>query len=86
MTALTGSLSHALGRPVIDKTGLTGHFDFTLKFTRETGAPPGPDSGTNDDAPSLFAALEEQLGLKLVNSKGPVDTLTVEHVEQPTEN
>ena len=84
MASFANNLAFQAHRTVIDKTGLTGHFDFTLKFTRETGAPPGPDSGTNDDAPSLFAALEEQLGLKLVNSKGPVDTLTVEHVEQPT--
>jgi uncharacterized protein (TIGR03435 family) len=68
------------GRSVVDKTGLTGNYDIDLKWT------PDDQQGTPDAGPTLFTALEEQLGLKLVPSKGPVDTIIVDHVERPTEN
>ena len=84
--SLANNLAFQVHRTVIDKTGLKGKYDFTLKFTPDRPAPAGADNGTTDDSPSIFAALEEQLGLKLINSKGPVDTLIVEHLEQPTEN
>jgi len=86
ISGLVNNLAFQVHRTVIDKTGLKGKYDFTLKFAPETAAPSGADNGTSDDSPSIFAALEEQLGLKLINSKGPVDTLVVEHLEQPTEN
>jgi uncharacterized protein (TIGR03435 family) len=64
------------GRPVVDRTGLTGRFDFTL-----TWAP----AGSNDtEAPSIFTAVQEQLGLKLEPARGPVDVLVIDSAERPT--
>ena len=77
-------------RIVIDKTGLTGSYDFTLRFTAENmsagsdGAPP-PDPGTAD-SPELFTALQEQLGLKLEPDKAPVQIVVIDHAEPPTPN
>jgi uncharacterized protein (TIGR03435 family) len=87
-----------LGRPVVDKTGLTGKYDYTLKWTPDQGRSPmfkGPESGQQgvDDrpspessAPSLFPAIQEQLGLKLESTKAPVEILVIDHVEKPSEN
>ena len=77
--ALAANLSFAVGRPIVNKTGLEGGYDFALDY-----APEGADA--SDPRPSLFTALEEQLGLKLVPSKGPVDVIVVDHIERPTEN
>lgn len=74
------SFSNLVGRTVVDKTGLSGKYDFDLKWT------PDDLQGTIDAGPTLFTALEEQLGLKLVPAKDPVETLVVDHVERPTEN
>jgi len=73
-------LSDELDRVVVDKTGLTGDYDITLKWT------PDNEQDTLDVGPTLFTALKEQLGLKLVATKGPVDTFVVDHVERPAEN
>jgi len=89
LSSLTYSLSGEVGRTIIDKTGLTGKYDFELKWTPEGAAASGADNGQTDDqnsASSLFTALQEQLGLKLQSSKGPVETLVVDHVEMPSEN
>jgi uncharacterized protein (TIGR03435 family) len=74
------ALSDVLSRNVVDKTRLSGNYDIDLKWT------PDDQQGTPDAGPTLFTALEEQLGLKLVPAKGPVDTFVVDHVERPTEN
>jgi uncharacterized protein (TIGR03435 family) len=74
------SISNLAGRTVVDKTGLMGNYDFDLKWT------PDNQQGTSDAGPTLFTALEEQLGLKVVPAKGPVQTLVVDHVERPTPN
>jgi uncharacterized protein (TIGR03435 family) len=72
--ALLGSVD----RPVFDKTGLTGMFDIHLEFSTE---------GTTDPLePSIFTALEEQTGLKLIADKGPVEVLVIDHIERPSEN
>ena len=90
-------LAAAMGRPVLDRTGFTGEFDVQLSFTpdestmglpgargpRDVG---GPQLATDPDRPTLIAALQEQLGLKLVTTKGPVEVLVIDHVERPTEN
>jgi uncharacterized protein (TIGR03435 family) len=83
-----GNLGYIVNRTVIDKTGLTGKYDMKLKWIPDDQAmSAGPGSGANTDSgPSIFTALEEQLGLKLVSSKGPVATLVIDHVEMPTEN
>lgn len=77
--SLTSQLANALGRPVNDKTALTGTYDITLHYRRDEGAAAGGDA----DAPSIFSAVEEQLGLKLVPDKGPVETLVVDGAERP---
>jgi uncharacterized protein (TIGR03435 family) len=88
ISSLVFSLTSAVGRTVIDKTGLTGNYDIELKWTPENGGQPSADNGQTDaqSGPSIFTALEEQLGLKLESAKGPVQTLVVDHVEMPTEN
>jgi uncharacterized protein (TIGR03435 family) len=78
-------LAETLQRTVIDKTGLTDNYDFVLKYTPEGNNTGSDDSGI-ETAPSIFTALQEQLGLKLVPSKGSVDTLVIDHAELPTEN
>ena len=74
-------LGKETGRPVVDKTGLTGKYDFTLEF--EPAARGGKDESGR---PSVFTALEEQLGLKLVPAKEPVDVLVIDSIEQPATN
>ena len=77
------------GRNVIDRTGLTGNWDFELTFMPDQPAslPPGQNAPPIDpDAPSLPAALQEQLGLELEPTRGLVEKLVVERVERPTEN
>lgn len=80
--ALSYSLSSIddVGRMVENKTGLTSRYDIEMKWTPQ-GKQEAADSG-----PSIFTALEEQLGLKLVSAKGPVDVIVVDHVEQPSPN
>ena len=80
MDRLAFCLSDVLRRTVVDKTGLSGNFDITLKWT------PDDQQGKPDAGPTLFTALAEQLGLKLDVAKGPVNTLVVDHVEKPSEN
>jgi uncharacterized protein (TIGR03435 family) len=81
-----------LDRPVVDQTGLTGRFDFQLKWTPDESQFAGmgikvpPPSDKADAPPSLFTAIQEQLGLKLDPTKAPVDVLVVDHVEKPSDN
>jgi uncharacterized protein (TIGR03435 family) len=88
LSQLAASLSQELQRMVVDHTGLMGNFDLTLTWTPDQmpqGPPGGPDLPPIDpNGPSFFTALQEQLGLKLESTKGPVDVLVIEHVEQPT--
>jgi uncharacterized protein (TIGR03435 family) len=79
-----------LDRLVIDKTGLTGSYDFDLKFAAEATllGPPGPppSGGDANELPDFFAAIQQQLGLKLEPAKGPVETIVIDSVERPSEN
>jgi uncharacterized protein (TIGR03435 family) len=77
-------LSYSLNRTVINKTGLNGKYDLSLKWTPDDQEP--ADNSSDNQAPHLFTALQEQLGLKLEPSKGPVDTLVIDHVELPSAN
>jgi uncharacterized protein (TIGR03435 family) len=80
LARLLGGPGGPAGRLVIDKTGLTERYDFTLEFKHEST----PD---DDPAPSLFDALQEQLGMKLEAAKAPFDVLVIDHAEKvPTEN
>jgi uncharacterized protein (TIGR03435 family) len=75
--------SRSVGRPIIDKTGLTGKYDYKLFFDGSNGTHIDPD----DPAPSLQSALEDQLGLKLVATKKPYDVLVIDHIDKvPVEN
>ena len=84
MSELTIRLSALLGRPVVDMTGENRKFDFHLKWTPDD-TQTGADSATSD-RPSLFTALQEQLGLKVESGKVPVDVLAVDHAEFPPDN
>ena len=82
MRGLATLLSRFERQTVVDKTGLKGYFEFKLDWT--------PDDGIKSDdsgGPSLFSAVQEQLGLKLESQKGPLDVLVVDHAEKmPTDN
>jgi uncharacterized protein (TIGR03435 family) len=95
--ALVGRLEDVLSRPVIDKTGIKGFYDFKLVYSREGlpnngPAPPpiatdrGPGLNASDPRPSIFTALQEEFGLKLESSKGPVEVLVINSVSKPNEN
>jgi len=84
-------LTPYVGRPVIDKTGLTSYYNVTLKWTPDVGsasvASPGLPPGVlplDSDAPNLFTALQEQLGLKLENGSAPLDVVVVDSIDHPT--
>jgi uncharacterized protein (TIGR03435 family) len=81
LTDLKFLLAQETGRPVVDKTGLTGKYDFVLQYT-----PAGHAATDESGKPSIFTALEEQLGLKLVPMKQPIEVLVVDSIEKPTEN
>jgi uncharacterized protein (TIGR03435 family) len=91
--ATTGQLAQALSdihlngstildRPVLDLTGLSGTYDFTLEWTPDLAA----SDSTDRSGPSIFTAVQEQLGLKLEKQKAPVDIFVIDHVEKPAEN
>ena len=89
---LTPMLSRKLGREVVDKTGLTGKYDISMEWTSDEAAPgqsvtdaPAALPSDNADA-SFFTALQEQLGLKLESQKGPVQVVSVDRAEKPSEN
>lgn len=71
------------GRPVFDKTGLTGHYDFTLEWVHD---PTAPLNARESSLPPLPSALQEQLGLKLESTTAPFDTVVIDHAEKPSEN
>ena len=82
MKTLAEILASDLKRPVRDRTGLTGEFAFTLEWTVGLGeSDAGPSS-----RPSLFTAVQEQLGLRLESARGPVEVLVIDRVEKPSEN
>jgi uncharacterized protein (TIGR03435 family) len=81
LSDLAMNLTFPLDRTVRNKTGLTGRYDFQLRWT-----PDGVVTGATDAPPDLFTAIQEQLGLKLQAAKGPVKTLVIDHVELPSAN
>jgi uncharacterized protein (TIGR03435 family) len=89
VASLVPPLTQQLGRIVVDKTGLEGQYDVELRWTPDnTSSPIGGQSGPVPDspAPSIFTAIQEQLGLKLESRKAPVDVLVVDHVEAAAAN
>jgi uncharacterized protein (TIGR03435 family) len=84
MDRLAKTLSQPeVGRMIVDKTGLTGKYDLKLAWTPETLSTDAPSDSAN---PTLFTAVQEQLGLKLQPEKDPVPVIVIEHVEMPSEN
>ena len=95
---LAGMLTLALGRTVLDKTGLRGSYNLTLQWTADQAQAPasnalengqrGTESASVSDStwPSIFTAIQEQLGLKLEEGKGPVEVIVIDHVEKPSGN
>lgn len=85
-------LSDLVGRTVIDKTGLTGNYDFKMSFAPDRGLGQQPPAAADDrqqpesDGPSIFTALQEQLGLKLDSQKGPVEVLVIDSAQKPSAN
>jgi len=100
ITFLLGILGQQLGRTVVDKTGLTGKYDYSWQFVpsaaqiRQFGGAPadggsgGVSSGipADPDGTDLFTAVQEQLGLKLESGKGPVEVIVIDHIEKPSDN
>ena len=84
LPGLANMLSESLNRNVIDQTGVTGSYDVHLHWTPDRAL--DSDNGKPSQDPPLFTALQEQLGLKLVPTKGPVQTWVIDHVDHPTEN
>ena len=84
MANLSLMLARQLDRPVLDRTGLTGKYNFQFAWTPDTGPCSGSPESSN--APSIFTALEDTLGLRLESIKGPVDTLIIDRAERPSEN
>lgn len=91
LTELALALATRVERPVVDQTRLAGTWDLTLTYAADpaqippgTLAPDVPAPAPNPDAPSLFTALQEQLGLRLVSATGPVEVLVVDRLARPT--
>jgi uncharacterized protein (TIGR03435 family) len=82
MEQLAGNLYYSVGRPVFDKTGLRGFYDFTLDWIPDYGGAPAADS----NGVEIFTALQEQLGLKLEPQKASIEMLVIDHAEKPSEN
>jgi uncharacterized protein (TIGR03435 family) len=78
---LADGLSSVLDRPVLDQSGLKGAFDFQLEY-----APLSASGAAGDATPSVFTALQEQLGLKLEPTTAPIEIIVIDRVEQPAEN
>lgn len=77
---LAGALANILGHPVYDRTGITGKYDYRLNYTPDDAPEPDPT------VPSIFTALEQQLGLKLQAAKGSVETIVIDHMEKLKSN
>jgi len=98
MSKLVEVLADRIGRTVVDKTSFSGTFNFQLDFSPDDAAsnpksaptaaagPERPIPGTNVQAPTIFAALQEQLGLRLLAGKGQVEVLVIDHVQRPSPN
>lgn len=92
---LAQAITVQLGSTVVNETGLKGKYDYTLTFAPEMGGrmmgmpPPGAGDGgapPPPQGPSIFAAVQEQLGLKLEAKKEPVDAVVIDHIERPSAN
>ncbi|QEE29995.1 TIGR03435 family protein [Terriglobus albidus] len=83
---LAGVIAQRLNEPVVDASGITGRYDMEINFTPPEGPMKLNGQPIPDPPPSIFTAIQEQLGLKLEKRRGPVEVLVIDHVEMPTEN
>ncbi len=92
LSQVTAVLQNTLDKPVVDQSGLSEKYDFTLTFTPDAaqaaliGGPSTSPADNPDAAPDVFAAFQQQLGLKLESTKAPVDVMVIDKVEKPSEN
>jgi uncharacterized protein (TIGR03435 family) len=86
MSTFVTHLSNQLGRPIVDRTGLTGIYDIDLLFLPDTGPMMMNGTALNADAPALATAIREQLGLRLDSDRAPIDVIVIDRVNAPTEN
>jgi len=88
VSTLAEQLSMIVGRDVVDQTGITGRYNLKLQWAPDDAVPAsnGSTAPTSDSGPSIFTALEEQLGLKLQPARGPVQVLVIDHIELPSAN
>jgi uncharacterized protein (TIGR03435 family) len=86
MPGLVIMLSNSLGAPVIDKTGLTGFYDFSLEWTDPLARPASGNPQPVDAGPDIFTAVQDQLGLRLEPGKGAVEVVVIDHIEKASEN
>ncbi|MEO6817694.1 MAG: TIGR03435 family protein [Edaphobacter sp.] len=86
MSSLAMMLTQVVHRPVMDRTGLVGNYDVELKWTPDLAGDAGSAGAGSDTGPSLFTAVQEQLGLKLQPAKQKVDVLVIDHLEMPSAN
>jgi uncharacterized protein (TIGR03435 family) len=84
MAGVTGTLAAFFRRPVVDRTGLTGFYNIQLELPPLQ--PATTDAGAPDPGVSVFTVLQEQLGLRVEEGRGPVEVLVVDRLERPTEN
>lgn len=82
MDSFVRTLSKDAGRTVVDKTGLSGNYEISLRYSNGDA----PLNGLPDERPTLFTALREQLGLKLEAQQNALDVWVIDHVEHPTPN
>ena len=86
MSLFAQLLSRAMAVPVVNETGLDGAFNFKLEWSADADKPVKPGENAADSGPSIFTALQQQLGLRLQARKTPVDVLVIDHAERPSEN
>jgi uncharacterized protein (TIGR03435 family) len=92
MSQISAVLQNFLDKPVVDQSGLSERYDFTVTFTLDAGQAarlgglPVPAAANPDAAPDVFAAFQQQLGLKLESTKAPTDVMVIDQVEKPSEN
>jgi len=92
ISQVTAVLQNSMDKPVVDQSGLSERYDFTVTFTPDPaqaallgGAPP-PGADNPDAAPDLFTAFQQQLGLKLESTRAPVEVMVIDKVQKPSEN
>jgi uncharacterized protein (TIGR03435 family) len=88
LSLLASVLSDQLGRSVVDRTGLTAYYDFMMEWSADDAQPLAPDAPPGGDStrPSIFTAIQEQLGLRLEAQKGPVDVLVIDSAARVSDN